>query len=163
MKIIAIDPGIMTGYCFATLEDGHLTYVPYQNVDDVDVLWAWLTEFEPRFIIIEDFEFRRGKGGVELFPVQLIGVARLYSEIAEHDCGCFKQKASTGKQYYTNPALKQLGLFKRGAAWEHAMDASRHLLQWCMFGYGNQFIGKQSAKEFATMVDDLGFWREKHG
>jgi hypothetical protein len=152
MKIISIDPGVMTGYCYAELIGNKLEYYPFQMVDEVDDLWRRLKEFKPDYAIIEDFEFRGGKratSGLNLFSVQLIGVTRLYGELT--NARVFIQKAAQGKSYYTDPVLKQIGLHKRGIP--HAMDASRHLLQWCMFGFGNQFIDKQSTDDFATILD----------
>jgi hypothetical protein len=154
MKVLSIDPGMMTGYCYALLEKEQLLYYPFQVVDDVDDAWRRYKEFRPRYIIIEDFEFRRGKrsaGGLNLFPVQMIGVARLYSMLAPHQCAAVVQKAAQGKAYYSNKVLQKTGLYKRGVP--HAMDASRHLLQWCMFGGGNQYIGAKRTEEFAKRLD----------
>jgi hypothetical protein len=153
MRILAIDPGVTTGYCYAEIEDRHLIYKPFQVVDDIDDMWRRLENFRPRIIIIEDFEFRRGKraaGGLNLFPIQMIGCARLYSLMSSHQCGLVVQKASTGRGgYYTDATLKKLGLYIRGQP--HAMDASRHLLEWAMFGSGNQYIGSQRTEEFAEI------------
>lgn len=159
MRVISIDPGIMTGYCYAEIESQQLRYFPFQIVDEVDDLWRRLKEFGPRYIIIEDFEFRRGKrsaGGLELFPVQMIGVSRLYSLIANPNCACFVQKAAQGKAYYTDPVLKQLGLHKRGIP--HGIDASRHLLQWYTFGAGYQFAGSKKTEECVTLLNS---WEER--
>jgi hypothetical protein len=160
MRIIAIDPGVMTGICYAEIEQGHLTYHPFQTTDDVDDLWDRLERFRPRFIVIEDFEFRRGKrsaGGLDLTPLQLIGVSRLYSLKAMHQCAIYVQKASTGKQYYTDRVLKQLKLYKR--ALPHGMDASRHLLQWAFFGPGYQFMQGTDMEESVTMTEKMEWWR----
>lgn len=156
MKIISIDPGRTTGYCYAELDEvqHQMVYCPFQMVDDVDEFWHRLFKFAPKYVIIEDFEFRRGKAGVaglDLFPVQLIGVARLYELLAKGPDlpRLFIQKASTGKAYYTDNVLKGQGLYKR--ALPHGMDASRHLLQWLTFGFGNQFIGTR--QDFARLVE----------
>jgi hypothetical protein len=154
MKIIAIDPGVMTGYCYAqVLDDGRVNYYPFQMTDDVDDLYRRLQAFQPRHIIMEDFEYRGGKrqSGLNLFPVQLIGVARLYELVGSVNgqCALRLQKASTGKAYYTDTMLKSMGLYKRGVP--HGMDASRHLLQWLTFGPGFQFINQQS--NFATLLE----------
>jgi hypothetical protein len=159
MKGMSIDPGVTSGYCFADLNNGRLRYYPYQALDEVDDLWRRLKDFQPHFLIVEDFEFRRGKyaaGGLNLTPKELIGVARLYSLIAPHKCSFYLQKAAQGKSYYTDTVLKRHGLYKRSMP--HAMDASRHLLQWCMFGAGNNYIGQMSTEEFATILDE---WREE--
>jgi hypothetical protein len=152
MHVIAIDPGRESGYCYADIADKVISYHPFQAMDDVDELWRRLADFDPRFIVMEDFEFRRGRysgsggGGLDLFPVQLIGVTRLYE--CRGTSRLFLQKASTGKSYYSDPVLRQANLYERGKP--HAMDASRHLLQWATFGFGNQFIGAQ--QDFAKLV-----------
>lgn len=160
VKVISIDPGRTTGYCFAKIEDGELHYYPFQSDDEVDDLWRKLEEFKPNYIIIEDFEFRKGKhrAKLDLFPVQLIGIASLYVNFVDPYCVLFIQKASIGKEYYTDNVLKQLGLYERGKP--HAMDASRHLLQWCMFRAGNKYIGQKRTEEFAN-VTDKNWWKEK--
>jgi hypothetical protein len=152
LNVIAIDPGVTTGYARGKISEGHLYYFPFQILDDVDDLWRRLVETNPRHIIIEDFEFRQGKQrtGLNLFPIQLIGVARLYSLIGNLQCAVHIQKASFGKQYYSDNILKNYGFYKRGIP--HAMDASRHLLQWFTFGAGYQY--NSGTKEFATRLDE---------
>lgn len=166
MKVLAIDPGGTTGYCTGvfntkvgakeyigtsdTLKPTSITLQPFQQVDDVDEMWRRLEAFEPRYIIMEDFEFRGGaRKGLNLFPVQLIGVARLYELYARHQCALTLQKASFGKSYYTDSMLGKLGFYKRGMP--HGMDAMRHLLQWLTFGAGYQFLGKDKIEKFVTV------------
>jgi hypothetical protein len=156
MRILAIDPGVNTGYCYAAIRetDRRLLYHPFQATDDVDDFWRRLKNFKPKYLVMEDFDFRGGaRKGLNLFPVQLIGVARLYSLIApvgqDGAARLFLQKPATGKAYYTDAALKALNLHKRGIP--HGMDASRHLLQWSTFGYGYQFM-TEDKKDFAQIV-----------
>lgn len=153
MRIIAIDPGVTTGFCYAELDEdlGKVEYDPFQWKDEVNDLWERLYEFKPDVIICEDFEHRRGnyQGGLNLFPVQLIGVTRLFS--LNEGVPIFLQKAAQGKSYYTDPILKQLNLYRRGIP--HGMDASRHLLQWCMFGSGYQYMSSKKTEECVTLLD----------
>ena len=153
IKVIAIDPGVETGFCYAKIsDDGRMAYYPFQSVDDVDDLWRRLDEFKPRHLIIEDFEFRGGnwakKTGLNLFPVQAIGVARLYG-LTQGQVAVHIQKAAQGKSYYTDAVLKRIDCYVR--ARPHAMDATRHLLQWFTFGAGFQYNGGQ--KLFAIRLD----------
>lgn len=152
MKVIGIDPGVMTGFCYADIEpDKYARLYPFQMTDDVDDLWRRLVEFEPRYIVMEDFEFRnRARAGLNLFPVQLIGIARLYA-LTQGQCAIKLQKASEGKGYYTDTLLKQVGLYKRGVP--HGMDATRHLVHWLTFGPGYQFNGGKQLIEFAQLID----------
>lgn len=148
MNIISIDPGVESGYCYAEVSDaGQLWYYPFQAVDDVDELWRRLHKFEPRYIIMESFEFRnspRGNTGVNLFPRELIGVARLYELTSPTQCALHLQTPAQGKSYYTDATLKAKNLWVRGKP--HAMDASRHLLQWLTFGSGYQFTQDNKAE-----------------
>jgi hypothetical protein len=159
LVVIAIDPGRMTGYCQARIMDGKLHYLTHQQMDEVDDLWRRLQGLEPRYIVCEDFEFRgghhRAATGIEYFPIQLIGVARLYAEVADHQCACYLQKPAQGKAYYTNPVLKTQGYLKRGMATSvpHGIDAMRHLFQWFTFGPGFQFNEAMHNEPFAFPID----------
>lgn len=154
IRVIAIDPGVESGYAYAKVEDGRVKFFPFQMVDDVDDLFLRLKKFFPRYIVMEDFEFRGGAArGLNLFPVQLIGVARLYEMSGVGgQCAIYMQKASQGKGYYSDAILKARKIYKRGIP--HGMDATRHLMQWLTFGAGHQFIGKNN--DFATMLDVWG-------
>jgi len=150
LRILGIDPGRTTGYCFAhllnvsdELNSPVLLIDPRQHMDDVDDLWDRIAEFKPRYIICEDFEFRnKARAGLVLFSVQLIGITRLYelkgAPLLKHQCAVTLQKAAQGKGYYSDLLLKQIGVYKRGVP--HGMDATRHLLHWMTFGAGYSMI-----------------------
>lgn len=153
--MLAIDPGVTTGYAFAVIDEvtGLLKYYPHQMVDDIDDLWRRLILFKPRHVIIEDFDHRgKARTGLNYFPVQLIGVTRLWSLITVEQTACHLQKAATGKAYYTDNLLKQMSLYVRGKP--HAMDASRHLLQWFTFGSGYQY-NKSNKTDFASLLTEI--------
>jgi hypothetical protein len=148
VRVLAIDPGRCSGYCYAAFQKGELYFVPFQMVDDVEDLWNRIRKFDPKHIVCEDFEFRGGaRKGLDLFPVQLIGVVRLWH--ATHSTSLTLQKASVGKSYYSDATLKQLDLYQRGN--EHGRDASRHLLQWATFGSGYKYVQKKT--NFAHLVE----------
>lgn len=159
IKVMSCDPGVTSGYTYALVEPKQYTrYYPFQMLDDVDDFWRRLREFKPRYLIMEDFEFRQGRQrtGINLFPKELIGVGRLYSLIADHDIAFYLQKAATGKAYYSDKVMKAGGFMNYGDASKlgHGIDASRHLLQWLTFGAGSQFAGtKGSAKDFVQRLD----------
>ena len=155
MKILAVDPGVMTGYVYAEITPERTLHVyPFEMTDEVDDFWRRLHEFKPWRIVMEDFDFRgghqRASTGINYFPIQLIGVARLYELIEPTGkTALFLQKAAQGKAYYSNQTLKENKLYKRGIP--HGMDALRHLLQWITFGPGYQYVeGKQN---FVKMLD----------
>lgn len=159
IKILAIDPGVTSGYCFAEFRNvDHSTDVeirlrPEQYCDDVEELWDRIEKFQPRYIICEDFEYRnQARSGLILFSVQLIGVVSLYELKSQKQCAIYMQKAAQGKSYYTNTQLKNLGVFKPGESWEHSMDATRHLLHWFTFGAGYQFTQGHDIKDLVELV-----------
>lgn len=165
MKILAIDPGVTSGYCFATLEGTITRHIneetvnnlsinitPYQQIDDVEDCWDRIEKFQPDYLICEDFEYRnKARAGLVLFSVQLIGVCNLYA-LKAAKCSLTLQTAATGKGYYTNDLLKKVGVYKPGAAWEHSMDATRHLLHWLTFREGYQFIQGKDIKDIVRLV-----------
>lgn len=151
MRVISVDPGRTTGYCYAAFDRGKLYFAPFQMVDDVDEFYERLSAFKAQHIVMEDFQFRKGtriSGGLDMFPMQLIGVARLF-EMWHPNVKLWLQTPAQGKSFYTDATLKQLGLYKRGE--EHGRDASRHLLQWATFGAGYKYqIGDRN---FAYLCD----------
>jgi hypothetical protein len=143
IRALAVDPGKTTGYCLAFSGD-EIELQITQGRDDVSEFWKVLNNTKPEHLIVEKFEFRRGNwsgaghgGAVDLFPVQLIGVARLYSWNG-NECQLHMQSPAMGKSYYTDMILKNNGFYKRGTP--HGRDAERHMLHWLKFGYGHQFV-----------------------
>jgi hypothetical protein len=89
-------------------------------------------------IVYEDFQYRNmPRTGLNLMPVKLIGVIEIFQERYEPLVSFTKQSPSTGKTYYSDQRLKDLGVWPKGL--KHGRDAIRHLLQWYTFGYGSQF------------------------
>jgi hypothetical protein len=155
MKILAVDPGVMTGYVYARItDDQQIEVFPFQMTDDVDEFWSRLKLFVPDAIVMEDFEFRgRSRTGLNLFPVQLIGIARLYELIEPTGkCQLVLQSAGVGKGYYTDVVLKKHGLYKRGIP--HGMDALRHLLQWITFRGGYTYVDLKTGGKLATLLNE---------
>lgn len=137
MKIIAIDPGVTSGLCFGVIEsDGKLVVTPKQERFLVSDLWKVLEAWEPKHIICERFEFRKGsKAGLKLDSVKFIGVAELYAQLKR--VKIHGQMAAQGKSYYTDVQLKRLGIYVPSLP--HGMDALRHMLHWYTFGSGYQY------------------------
>ena len=153
MKLIAIDPGVMTGYTYANITDERqLEVFPFQMTDAVDDFWHRLRDYAPNIIIMEDFEYRgRSRTGLNLFPVQLIGIAHLY-ELTEPTgkCQLVMQPASVGKAYFTDTMLKSKKLYKRGIP--HGMDSLRHLMQWATFRGGAQYVDFKTGEQVAKLL-----------
>jgi len=136
MKVLSLDPGITTG--IVIYNDEVDNYPPwsfkYDQIEDDRNLWCiWdiLSTVRPEVIVYEKFTYQiRDK--VELHPVQVIGVIRLYAE--QFKVPIFGQFASLvigPKGFWNDKKIKQIGLWKPGM--KHAMDALRHYLYWSTF------------------------------
>lgn len=140
MRVIALDPGITTGVAYGTIDDGMMTVYAEQYNWTHHQLYAHLLERMPDVIVMESFEFRKGaRAGLILYPVELIGVVKLY-EALHPPVAVFMQTAAKGKSYYSDTHLKNGGVYVRGVG--HGMDALRHLLHWYTFGSGYQYNTK---------------------
>lgn len=143
LAVLAIDPGITTGYCYATITRDAIVLKPYQGKYEVWDHYRHLNALVPATVVIEDFQYRnRQRAGLVLFSVQLIGVTRLWSHI--NSVTTHVQSPAQGKGFYSNEQLQKLGAYKRGIP--HAMDATRHLFQWLTFGAGFQYTDVDTAK-----------------
>lgn len=145
MKVIALDPGITTGYATGIIEPGEPMGVLSGQAKWVESdLYTNLVSGKPDIIIYEEFDHRPqrfyGKGDyykVELFPRNLIGVINLY--VQQSGCRVVTQKPAKalGGFYKSDKVLKDHGVYK--VANPHANDAMRHLLTWYTFGSGFQY------------------------
>ena len=149
LRVVAIDPGKTTGFCFATLQSGVLTMDVSQEEISLtglfDRLGSVIKTFNNVHIIYEDFHYRNyARTGLDLTPVKLIGVIECFREWHEPFVGFHKQSAATGKAFYSDDKLKALGIYKPGT--QHGRDAQRHLMQWLTFGAGAQYCEIEKIK-----------------
>lgn len=141
LKVLSIDPGETTGYALA-IKDSNKLFLAYDQARmDHQQFWQFLRKAHMYGImhtVCEDFEFRQGKqkDGLNLYPVELIGILRLFCS-NDQWAPLWMQKAAQGKGYYDDNKLRGLGVYQRGV--EHGRDAARHLLHWFQFGGGYQF------------------------
>lgn len=135
-KVIALDPGVTTGYAEGFIEDGLMTIVSGQMKLTHDGLWASLCLSMPDTLVCESFEFRRAaRDNLELYSCELIGVVSLYCE--QNKIPLVKQTAAQGKGFYSDHKLKADRLYR--ISMPHANDAIRHLLYWYQFGAGFKY------------------------
>ena len=145
IKVIALDPGITTGYVSGLIEDGKLKLASGQAKWNELGLYSQLCIGKPDIIVYERFEYRSVKHGsygdlsnVELFPRNLIGVINLYAQQNEITCYPQMPTSALGKNaYFSDNKLKTAGVYK--VANPHANDAMRHILQWWQFGAGYRY------------------------
>lgn len=131
---ISLDPGVTTGVAFRMELPGRDTELILRQIKDqyraasLEHIYNLLVSSRKDFgynyrVVIERFTYQR-RQKVELFPVEVIGVVRLYCE--EHDVSLYEQSPAQAKKLWTDDKLKKLGLWEEGQP--HAMDALRHLL-----------------------------------
>ena len=153
MILIALDPGVITGYITADTTDGellkthyHAGIIEYGQVHK-EAIWEVLREIDQKAyefsdhltIIHESFEYRRHKTHANLEPVKVIGIIEEFAR--QHNATIYTQTASQGKissgsAYFNEVRLKKLGLWFTGHV--HARDAAGHYLYWKYFGAGKR-------------------------
>lgn len=141
LKVLALDPGRTTGYALAALDKSEFFVASGQEQFDHPGLWGFLgktVRFQTIHTVCEDFEFRRGrqKDNLDLYPVELIGVVRLFCS-NDRWYPLWMQKAAQGLGYYDDAKLKSMKLWQKGM--EHARSATSHLMHWFNFGAGYEF------------------------
>ncbi len=120
IKILALDPGVTTGFAALGLNDA----VKADQVRcDHRAFYDFLVGYNPDTIVFERFVYQR-RDKVELWPVEVIGVIRLYAE--QFEVPLFAQTPSQAKNLWTDEKLRKIGLYHTGLV--HGMDAVRHLL-----------------------------------
>lgn len=138
MRILALDPGVTTGFAVATGVISHhkppgasfsiigdTAITTWQRKDDVNGIWDTLNYWGPSSVVYEKFTPPAAtRHRVELFPVQVIGVARLFCQMV--GIPEYSHTASQAKRFWTDTKIKRLGLWVPSQG--HGMDALRHLL-----------------------------------
>lgn len=129
------------------LSEDSFTVVPWQKRLTHGMLWDLLDGLELTDIVYETFEFRRKtRGNVDLTAKELIGVIKLY-EHSHPKIKVVAQSPVQGKSFFTDKALKERGVHIPGRG--HAMDATRHMLQWLTFGAGFRYVPQVRNPKFS--------------
>jgi hypothetical protein len=141
LRILSLDPGETTGYALAAKDRDRL-YLAYDQAKMSPAeFWYFLTNVARHgdlHTVCESFEFRQGKqkDGLNLYPVELIGIVRLFCS-NERWYPLWMQKAAQGLGHFDDIKLKNMGVYQKGV--EHGRSATKHLLHWFNFGAGYQF------------------------
>lgn len=130
MRILAIDPGVTTGFS-VTPYDGH-PHVWEDNFGELSpasphlALHATLVRILPDVIVCERFDFMQNKKGVDYTPVEYIGVIHLYCQSTGTALFFQGRDVKSKKGFWDEKKLRFLGLYE--PALGHAMDALKHRL-----------------------------------
>jgi hypothetical protein len=130
VTVIAFDPGHTTGV--ASHNEGMLTLMQVVGLDTVNSV---LDVGKPELIIYEKFFYQR-RDKVNLEPVEVIGVIKLYAILTKTPI--IGQAPQQAKSFWTDNKIKKLGLWEEGQP--HAMDALRHLLYYQAFTMNDQAL-----------------------
>lgn len=133
MKILTLDPGGTTGYCFMETYDdreaikrfvsGQLGPQPH-HAD----LWEWLVVYRPDIVISESFEYRnKARAGLVLVSKEYIGITKLWCNLYEKEYN--EQSPASAMGFVQDQHIKNLSMWKTGNP--HAMDAVRHMIYYC--------------------------------
>lgn len=142
MIVIALDPGITTGYSIGQIdENGLMRVVTGENRWSHLELWNLFEEYEPDVIICETFEYRnRSRKGLELYSRELIGVCNLYAQMKQCHIRMQNPLKDNESTFFNDARLQKDNIYKKGCG--HANDAARHLLTWFVFREGFQYNKK---------------------
>lgn len=132
MRILAIDPGVCTGFS-ATPQEGFtdLWQTTFEELSPASphlALHATLVKVMPDIIVCERFDFRQNKRGVDYTPIEYIGVVELFCQSTSTPLHFQGQDVKSKKSFWDEKKLRHLGLFRPGKDYEHAMDALKHRL-----------------------------------
>lgn len=137
MRIVGLDPGGTTGVAVFDLNEdswsqNRMQLGPEEHHEE---LYEWLKELRPDLIIYESFEYRtRQRDNLVLVSVEYIGVIKLFCSVTKTKSK--PQTAAYGKAFWSNDKIAQLALWT--ANMPHAMDATRHVLQYISFTQKDQ-------------------------
>jgi len=144
---MALDPGVTTGYAIGSLTElaSPCSYefsleLNGQAKLSTRQLQLTLSSIAPDIVIAEAFDYRnRARSGLELYSRNLLGVTEAWCESS--NTKLTEPSAGYGLGFFDNAKLERLGIYRAGLP--HAMDATRHLLQWMQYGEGRKYVGKQ--------------------
>lgn len=133
--LIALDPGITTGY--AVFIGGRIHLTGTMDWEDpkrgVNQLYYLFERFFPNILVCEDYRLYASKAkaqiGSQMKTVKIIGAIELIC--SQQDIKIVKQMAVTGKGFVTDDRLKEWGMYDKVN--RHARDAVRHGCHWILF------------------------------
>lgn len=131
MRILAIDPGVCTGFSVTPkARTAHVWQTTFKDLSPASphlALHATLVKVLPDVIVCERFDFRQNKRGVDYTPVEYIGVIHMYCQSTDTPLYLQGQDVtSEQKSFWNKKKLQYLGLYD--PSMEHAMDALKHRL-----------------------------------
>lgn len=139
--IYALDPGLKTGACVFTLEEGgepELVWHAEQDVHEViPTLRSIMNAYPTLEVVVEQFVItsQTAKKSPQGWSLEIIGtVKQTMRDFGRSEKDIYFQKPADVMNLFPNTALKKLGYWHKGGK-DHANDAIRHGLSY-MAGNG---------------------------
>lgn len=136
MKVLTLDPGGTTGYCFLETFSNRdaIHKIVSGQIEEHNhhaYLWKMFYELDPDVIISESFEYRnKARAGLVLVSKEYIGITKLWCELYGREYK--EQSPASAMGFVQDQHIKNLSLYKPGNP--HAMDAIRHMVYYCTAG-----------------------------
>jgi hypothetical protein len=130
-SVLAIDPGVTTGFAFRARDGEIFSWQHELNSEDLPYTYfmAQLETLVVDRVVCERFDFRQNKTGVDYTPVELIGLIKFWAEDAiDEEIIWQGQDIKSNKSFWTEEKLKLYGVYKPNLG--HAMDATKHLMHY---------------------------------
>lgn len=136
MRYIGIDPGGTTGICIKIGDSFTREQWPTTTPAEYLELFHRLGKAavgDNVTVVMERFNFRmneRDRTKIDYTPAEVIGVVKFW--VAAHGLAKLEmQMAAEGKAFWSDEKLRTIGLYLPSLP--HAMDATRHVLQYISF------------------------------
>jgi len=143
VRILALDPGRTTGFCYGSIDGNKLVLDPDQFGFSLAEMYKFVWEFaltKGNHVVYEDFQYRNAsRMGIDLYPVKVIGVIELVEDKLNEIGSTFhRQQPSQAKFTWPDDRLKGYEIYKPGKP--HGRDAERHLLHFIEHGAGSGIV-----------------------
>lgn len=144
MLVLAIDPGVTTGFALAHTDPVE-TRIDYKQLKLTPYEFGeFISLSKCKYFICESFQYRQGQFQKDvLYPVELIGVLKYMEGLLNMKLPdpynkqvFFQPPATQGKKtaFYSDEKIKDMGLWIPGK--DHGRSALKHLLHWFKFNFG---------------------------
>lgn len=132
MKLLGIDPGLMTGVCMIDFTDIENPIVLMSEELTIEEFYDKIDSLvdEAKFVVAEDFIINAdtGKKGAKGWSLELLGITKY---LCYHKGKNIFLQPPSDKVSMTNEILREAGFWSKGSA-GHDNDSLRHALLWLM-------------------------------
>jgi hypothetical protein len=128
-KLVAVDPGNMTGIAWATLADGKVRITDTAEWPSMTAITVIKLRGNYDHMFIENFIPRQGAHSWQPEALYVIGALTWMTKVEGLSGSLELQNVSDAKRFATNEKLARVGWDNKG---NHYVDALRHMLLGCV-------------------------------